>query len=281
MWVDGLNGQPAAPPEEFSANPYLYMALMPGEPAFSAAGAHAPSSIGTDGRPGVSGFSAPENNGPKKPLGRGKKIGIGVAGLVVLAIIIGSCGGSDEQPSSAPAATDAPTASPSSPTAVAPVVSSADAAASAKAEAAAEASAKAEADAKAKTEAEAEASEKAKTEAEAEAKAKEEAAASAKAEAEAGTLSQQNALRSAENYLDFSAFSRSGLINQLEFEDFSTKDATWAVDRVAVDWNEQAVKSAEQYLDYSSFSRKGLIDQLVFEGYTKKQAEYGVGKTGL
>lgn len=281
MWVESLNGQPAAPPEEFSANPYLYMAVMPGEPAFSAVGGHGPSSIGADGRPGVAGFSAPENNKPKRPLSRGKKIGIGVAGFVVLAIIVGSCGGSDEQPSSAPTATDAPTASPSSPTAVAPVVSSADASASAEAEAAAEASAQAAAEASAKAEAEAEASAKAQAEAEAEAAAKEEAEASAKAEAESGTLSQQNALRSAENYLDFSAFSRSGLINQLEFEDFSTKDATWAVDRVTVDWNEQAAKSAEQYLDFSSFSRKGLIDQLMFEGYTKKQAEYGVSKTGL
>ncbi|ASN40332.1 hypothetical protein CGQ24_15855 [Arthrobacter sp. 7749] len=39
---------------------------------------------------------------PKKPMSKGKKIGIGVAAFIVLAIMIGSCGGSDEQPSSAP-----------------------------------------------------------------------------------------------------------------------------------------------------------------------------------
>ncbi|MDR7357315.1 Ltp family lipoprotein [Paeniglutamicibacter sulfureus] len=250
MWVHSENGHPALPPEEFSANPYLYMSVMPGDPAFIAAGAHASPSIGSaGGRPPVAGFSVPGNQEPKKPMSRGKKIGIGVSGLVVLSIIIGSCGGSDEQPSSAPTATESAVSSPSETAAAAPVVSSADASASAKAEADAEAEASAKAE--------------------------------AKAEAEAGTLSQQNALRSAENYLGFSAFSRTGLISQLEFEDYSTKDATWAVDRVTVDWNEQAAKSAEQYLEFTAFSRKGLIEQLVYEGYTKKQAEYGVGKTGL
>lgn len=282
MWVHSENGHPALPPEEFSANPYLYMSVMPGDSAFIAAGAHASPSTGSAGdRPPVAGFSVPGNQEPKKPMSRGKKIGIGVAGLVVLSIIIGSCGGSDEQPSSAPTATESAVSSPSETAAAAPVVSSADASASAKAEAEAEASAKAEADAKAKAAAAAEASAKAEADAEAEASAKAEAEAEAKAEAAAGTLSQQNALRSAENYLGFSAFSRTGLISQLEFEDYSTKDATWAVDRVTVDWNEQAAKSAEQYLEFTAFSRKGLIEQLVYEGYTKKQAEYGVGKTGL
>ncbi|MEO9324047.1 Ltp family lipoprotein [Nocardioides sp. C4-1] len=92
------------------------------------------------------------------------------------------------------------------------------------------------------------------------------------------TSGMQNAIDSAENYLDFSAFSRSGLIDQLEFEDYSTDDATFAVDYLDVDWNEQAAKSAENYLSFSSFSRQGLIDQLVFEGFTYEQAEYGVSK---
>lgn len=95
------------------------------------------------------------------------------------------------------------------------------------------------------------------------------------------TVSQMNAIESAQSYLDYSAFSRKGLIEQLEFEDYSTADATFAVDYVDVDWNEQAAKSAAEYLDYSSFSRQGLIDQLLFEGFTQKQAEYGVSTTGL
>jgi len=91
------------------------------------------------------------------------------------------------------------------------------------------------------------------------------------------TVSQQNAIESAESYLRFSAFSRSGLINQLEYEGFSNSDATFAVDSLSVDWKEQAAKSAENYLEYSSFSLSGLIDQLVFEGFTRSQAEYGAG----
>ena len=95
------------------------------------------------------------------------------------------------------------------------------------------------------------------------------------------TAGQRNARRSAESYLDVSAFSRSGLIKQLEFEGFSMDDATYAVDVVEVDWNEQAAKSAASYLDVSSFSRSGLIKQLEFEGFTREQAEYGVSTTGL
>jgi hypothetical protein len=77
------------------------------------------------------------------------------------------------------------------------------------------------------------------------------------------------------------AFSRSGLIHQLEFEGFATEDATYGVDAVTVDWNEQAAKSAAGYLDVMAFSRSGLIHQLVFEGFTQEQAEYGVSTTGL
>jgi len=97
----------------------------------------------------------------------------------------------------------------------------------------------------------------------------------------AETVSQENARESAETYLDLTAFSRSGLIKQLEFEDFSTKDATYGVDSLKADWKAQAAKSAETYLDMTSFSRDGLIEQLMFEGYTREQAEYGVSKTGL
>lgn len=95
------------------------------------------------------------------------------------------------------------------------------------------------------------------------------------------TVSQENALRSAESYLSFSGFSRSGLIKQLEFEEYSTADAEFAVDNVTVDWMEQAARSAKSYMDFSSFSRSGLIDQLEFEGYTTEQAEHGADSVGL
>lgn len=95
------------------------------------------------------------------------------------------------------------------------------------------------------------------------------------------TRAQKNAVRSAESYLDTMAFSRSGLIDQLEYEGYSTKDATYAVDTVSPNWNEQAAKAAESYLDTMAFSRSGLIEQLEYEGYTHKQAVYGVDKAGL
>jgi hypothetical protein len=95
------------------------------------------------------------------------------------------------------------------------------------------------------------------------------------------TRSEENAIQSAESYLDYTAFSRSGLIDQLEYEGFTTAESTLAVDYLDVDWNEQAWQSAESYLDYTSFSRSGLIEQLVFEGFTAAQATYGVDKTGL
>lgn len=101
------------------------------------------------------------------------------------------------------------------------------------------------------------------------------------------TASQEQAVGSAESYLEFKAFSRKGLIQQLSSkygEGFSKADATYAVDHITVNWNEQAAKSAESYLEMQHFSRSGLIQQLessVGEGFTHKQAVYGVSKAGL
>lgn len=95
------------------------------------------------------------------------------------------------------------------------------------------------------------------------------------------TPSQKQAIAKAEEYLDYTAFSREGLIEQLVYEQFSTEDATFAVDHITVDWNEQAVAKAKEYLDYSAFSRGGLIDQLRYEGFTREQAEFGVTGAGL
>ncbi|MHA6780266.1 Ltp family lipoprotein [Pseudonocardia saturnea] len=95
------------------------------------------------------------------------------------------------------------------------------------------------------------------------------------------TVSQENALQSADSYLDFSGFSRSGLIKQLEYEGYSTADATFAVDTVTVDWFVQAERSAESYMEFSSFSRSGLIGQLDYEGFTSAQAEHGANSVGL
>ncbi len=97
----------------------------------------------------------------------------------------------------------------------------------------------------------------------------------------ASPVSQQNAVRAASDYIEFSAFSRTGLIDQLEYSGYSTADATYAVDAIAVDWNEQAVKAAKDYLEFSAFSHSGLIDQLEYAGFTPYEAAYGVAATGL
>ena len=60
------------------------------------------------------------------------------------------------------------------------------------------------------------------------------------------TAGQRNALSKAESYLRYSAFSKSGLIEQLEFEDFSSSEARWAVAHVRVNW-------------YSAGGREGQI----------------------
>lgn len=102
-----------------------------------------------------------------------------------------------------------------------------------------------------------------------------------KAEEPKTTVSQDNALRTARDYLSFTAFSHDGLVEQLEFEGFSNEDAVWAADNCGADWMEQAEKTAASYLDLMGFSRSELIDQLVFEGYTQEQAEHGADSVGL
>lgn len=94
------------------------------------------------------------------------------------------------------------------------------------------------------------------------------------------TLGQQNAVSKGESYLEYTSFSRSGLIKQLEYEGFATADAEFAVDRIAPDWNAQAAAKAKSYLEYSSFSRDGLIEQLLFEGFSQEQAEAGTAAVG-
>ena len=98
---------------------------------------------------------------------------------------------------------------------------------------------------------------------------------------------QKNALESAKQYLETQAFSRKGLIEQLSSkygEGYSKADATWAVDHLKVNWNEQAYRAAKEYLDTMPFSRAGLIQQLESPaggGFTHAQAVYGATKAGL
>ena len=95
------------------------------------------------------------------------------------------------------------------------------------------------------------------------------------------TVSQQQALGKARDYLDFTHFSRTGLIDQLKFDGFSIADATFAVDHVGADWNAEAAGKAQDYMSLEHFSHSGLVDQLEFDGFTAAQAEYGAKSVGL
>lgn len=106
------------------------------------------------------------------------------------------------------------------------------------------------------------------------------------AEVDGLTRPQKNAVRSAEQYISMSGFSRDGLIDQLSSEygsGYEVSDATVAVDSLNIDWNEQAVRTAKQYLDMSGFSCDGLIDQLSSEygnKYSISEATYGAQQAG-
>ena len=89
------------------------------------------------------------------------------------------------------------------------------------------------------------------------------------------TSGQSNALNKAKSYLSHSAFSYTGLVEQLEYSGFDHEDAVFAADNCGADWNEQAVKKAQSYLEHSSFSKERLIEQLVYSGFTKEQARHG------
>lgn len=94
------------------------------------------------------------------------------------------------------------------------------------------------------------------------------------------TTAQENAIKAALSYLEYSSFSRSELIGQLEFEDYKTKTAQFAVKAIEnaneVDWKKEAVEAAQGYMDYGSWSKAELKDQLLFEGFTEAQAQHGV-----
>ena len=92
----------------------------------------------------------------------------------------------------------------------------------------------------------------------------------------------EQALKSAQNYVDALHFSRQGLKQQLTSEygsGFSEEAAEYALEHVDVDYKEEAVEAAESYLDAMSFSRQELKQQLTSEygsGFTEEEAEYAL-----
>lgn len=90
----------------------------------------------------------------------------------------------------------------------------------------------------------------------------------------------EGALNKARSYLNTSAFSYTGLIEQLEYEGFSNSEATYGADNCGANWKEQALKKAKSYLNTSAFSESGLQEQLEYEGFTTEEAKYGVSNCG-
>lgn len=94
------------------------------------------------------------------------------------------------------------------------------------------------------------------------------------------TLAQQNAIESAQSYLEYSGFSRVGLIDQLEYEGFTVEEATFGADNAGADWGAECAETAKSYLEYSAFSRQGLYDQLAYEGFLAPEIEHGLAAVG-
>ncbi len=94
------------------------------------------------------------------------------------------------------------------------------------------------------------------------------------------SVGKKNALDRALRYLESSAFSHDGLVEQLEYEGFSHTEALYGADNCGADWNEQAAKKAKQYQDSLSLSKERLIEQLKYEGFTSSQASYGARSVG-
>ena len=93
------------------------------------------------------------------------------------------------------------------------------------------------------------------------------------------------AQQAAQQYLQTQAFSRQGLIDQLDSSagsQYSQSAATQAVGSLSVDWDKQAVQAAQQYLQTQPFSCAALVEQLASSAgsqFTQAQAEYGAHHT--
>jgi Host cell surface-exposed lipoprotein len=103
------------------------------------------------------------------------------------------------------------------------------------------------------------------------------------------TVSEQQAMDAAESYLsEGTGFSYQGLINQLSSQygnGFSVADATFAVNTLNPNWDQQATDAAHGYMTSEpGWSACGLMQQLdsPYGGYfTQAQAEYGVQSGSL
>lgn len=94
------------------------------------------------------------------------------------------------------------------------------------------------------------------------------------------TIGERNAVGSAKNYIRMMGFSYSRLVEQLEYEGYSTVEAEYGADNCGANWNEECAESAENYLSIMPYSRQELQDQLEYEGYSSSQISYALAAVG-
>lgn len=94
------------------------------------------------------------------------------------------------------------------------------------------------------------------------------------------SIGKLNALRKAEQYLDIMGFSKKGLREQLEYEEYESDEIDYALENCTANWNEECVEKANTYLAIMGFSRSGLHDQLEYEGFTESEIKYALNEVG-
>ena len=66
------------------------------------------------------------------------------------------------------------------------------------------------------------------------------------------------------------------------YEQFSSADATFAVNHITVNWDQQAAGSAKDYMSsVGGFSCGSMVQQLEYDKYTPAQASFGAASVGL
>lgn len=93
------------------------------------------------------------------------------------------------------------------------------------------------------------------------------------------TMLQDGAIRIAKQYLSEFDFSKSGLIERLEY-DVLHEYAVYAADNVGVDWNEQAETRAKFYLR-EGISKNGLLEILEIRGFPHEDVARAIDNIGV
>ncbi len=87
-------------------------------------------------------------------------------------------------------------------------------------------------------------------------------------------------VKDAQTLIQAKAFSRQGLIDQLESMGHPYSEAEEAADSLGADWNSMALKQATSFLSYMALSEPQLAVQLISAGFTAEEADYAVRNCG-